>query len=152
MNTPPFDLAKAHRWFAIELNNRAWDLVEKADRTDAETAEMIHAAHAAAFHWSKAGTEINAVRALNLLATVYASAGRAASASEYAQESFAALEQLSEPATAFDRAAIVGSLAQTATLTGRFNDAEVHYDAAAKLWSELEPDDRAVLERLYGRR
>ena len=33
MPAPPFDLAQAHRWFAIEFNNQAWELVEKPSRS-----------------------------------------------------------------------------------------------------------------------
>lgn len=50
MNPPPFDLAQAHRWFAIALNNTAWELVELPERTDEQAQRMIHAAHAACYH------------------------------------------------------------------------------------------------------
>ncbi|NJM49445.1 MAG: hypothetical protein HC860_27425 [Alkalinema sp. RU_4_3] len=40
MSQPPFDVAVAHRWFAVEFNNRAWDLVEKTDRTADEAVEI----------------------------------------------------------------------------------------------------------------
>ena len=56
------ELQKWHRWFAVESNNRAWRLSEAASRSDAEDNEMLNAAHAAAFHWSKVGTEIHAAR------------------------------------------------------------------------------------------
>jgi hypothetical protein len=48
----PEDLARWHRWFAIECNNGAWPLADLARRTDAEQDEMLNAAHAAAWHWS----------------------------------------------------------------------------------------------------
>ena len=80
MSTPPFDLAQAHRWFAIECNNEAWDLVEKADRAPPETQRMISAAHAAALHWGAVGNALNRLRAENLLAAVYSAAGEAAPA------------------------------------------------------------------------
>lgn len=34
--------------------NHVWALLEKPDRTTAETDEMIHATHASRFHWSQA--------------------------------------------------------------------------------------------------
>lgn len=148
MTAPPFDLAKANRWFAIELNNRAWDLIEKKDRTADETAEMLHAAHASTYHWSQAGTAINAVRALNLLSTAYAAAGRAEWAWEYATAGRTALEKLTEGVTPFDRGATAGALAHAAALARR-SDAPDLRRAALDAWSPLEPDDRAVLERLY---
>ena len=37
MTAHPFDLAKAHRWFAVEFNNLAWELYELPARTAEET-------------------------------------------------------------------------------------------------------------------
>ena len=44
-----------HKKLGIDLFNATWDLIDKADRTEAENFEMIHAAHASAYHWLKAG-------------------------------------------------------------------------------------------------
>ena len=65
MPEAPFDLAQAHRWFAIEFNNQAWDLVEKVNRTADETQQMIHAAHASILHWQSAGNALNGVLPLS---------------------------------------------------------------------------------------
>ena len=151
MSAAPFDLAKANRWFAIELNNRAWDLLEKRDRSEAETAEMIHAAHASTYHWGQAGTGIHAVRARNLLATVYVAAGCGQSAWGYAQEGLRALDGLQEDSTPFDRGAILGSLAQSARLIGKESESQRYFLDADSIWQGLEPDERALLERLYPR-
>jgi len=64
-----------HRYFAIENNNRAWDLAAKAGRSADEAMEMLNAAHAAALHWSVVGTELNHMRARTLLAEVHALMG-----------------------------------------------------------------------------
>ena len=34
MTQPPFDVQRAHRWFAVELNNLAWEIVEADSRTE----------------------------------------------------------------------------------------------------------------------
>ena len=53
--TNPGDLdAAAHRRLGVDLYNYTWTLIEKADRTAAETDEMIHAAHASRWHWARA--------------------------------------------------------------------------------------------------
>ena len=72
------ELQKWHRWFAVESNNRAWRLSESASRSAAEDNEMLNAAHAAAFHWSKVGTEIHAARVDMLLGHVHALLGHGA--------------------------------------------------------------------------
>src|SRR5207244_3594394 len=59
--------------------NDTWTLIEKADRTAAETDEMIHAAHASRWHWARAeGSEIaNLARGEWQCSRVYATLGRA---------------------------------------------------------------------------
>ena len=89
MNEPPFDRPKAHRWFAVQLNNRAWDLLESAGRSDAESGEMVHTAHASVFHWLQVGTGANHCRALCLLGNVYAALGRGEEAARYAGQCLA---------------------------------------------------------------
>ena len=50
---PDFDLAAAHRYFAAECFNRAWDLIDKPDRTPEEDQAMIHLNQASLYHWSQ---------------------------------------------------------------------------------------------------
>ena len=51
--------AEAHRFFAIGLNGKTWELLEKPDRTPQEGEVMIHAAHASCYHWLRAGSGLN---------------------------------------------------------------------------------------------
>jgi hypothetical protein len=81
----PDEIAKAHRWFAVECNNRGWDLASQASRTPAEAQEMVFAAHAAAFHWAKVGAPLNFMRADLLLAHAHALTGSPAEALRYAE-------------------------------------------------------------------
>jgi hypothetical protein len=59
MSAPPFELPKAHRWFGIEFNNAAWELVEAPSRTKSETERMLRLAHASCLHWESVGTPAN---------------------------------------------------------------------------------------------
>ena len=79
------DIQAWHRFFAIECNNRAWDLAVKT-RTHQEDREMLNAAHASALHWGVAGDELNHMRAKTLLAEVHALMGFGFSALAYAEE------------------------------------------------------------------
>ena len=56
-----------HKRFAVECNNRAWDLAEKEGRTPDEDSQMLCAAYASSWHWSKIGQPVNAMRADALL-------------------------------------------------------------------------------------
>ena len=150
MTTPPFDLAQAHRWFAVELNNLAWDLVEAATRSPDEVERMIHAAHAACHHWLQVGSPLNHQRALCLLATAYAIAGRIESAVHYSALCLDLSDRNGETQSAFDRATAFGCSSVAAAAAGAHDRAEVFYvqalDAAAKF---EDADDQSVFSRLY---
>src|SRR5574337_1425149 len=77
------------RRLGSEANNRGWALAEKPSRTPDEDAEMLHAAHAARYLWSKIGTDRNFALADLLLGQVHALLGHAHPASEYAERAFA---------------------------------------------------------------
>ena len=51
--TPEFDLAAAHRYFAADCFNKAWELIEKTDRTPAEDDEMLRLSLASHYHWTQ---------------------------------------------------------------------------------------------------
>lgn len=76
--------ADLERYFAVEANNRAWALSVRPRDAD-EDEEMLHAAHAAAWHWKSVGSEINWMRALMLLAEVHALLGHGELALAYAR-------------------------------------------------------------------
>lgn len=74
-----------HRYFAMECNNRAWQLsVEHRDTV--KNREMLNTAHGSAWHWEVVGTDLNRMRAKMLLAEVHALLGHGATALAYARE------------------------------------------------------------------
>ena len=165
MADAPFtDLQRAHRWFAVEMNNLAWDLIEAAGRSPAGTPppadaeRMIHAAHAACIHWQSAGgTPLNELRAQCLLATAYARAGLAESAVRHAERCLALTRELDGRGggdggpTPFDRATAHGCAAAAYHLSGRSDEAAAQSRLARGAAAGLaDADDRQVFERLYG--
>ena len=50
---PGFDTEQAHEFFSTHCFNKAWELIEKTDRTADEAEEMIQLAHASLWHWSQ---------------------------------------------------------------------------------------------------
>ena len=87
-NLSPEEIARSHRWHAVECNNLAWKLSEQAARTPIQDEEMLNAAHAAAFHWAKVGTELNQASAMMLLGHVHAALGAGHTALAYAHQSY----------------------------------------------------------------
>jgi hypothetical protein len=152
MSTPPFDLAKAHRWFGIELNNRAWELIEAPARTAEETSEMLSAAHASRYHWQQVGTPLNRLRGELLVATAYLAADRPELALGYARTALAACELPTSEATPFDRACASGCLACSVARLGQREQATGAYAQALEHAAGFEHvDDRALFEKLYPR-
>lgn len=46
-------ISQTHLIFGPDLYMKTWELLEKKDRTPEETDELLHTAHASAYHWSK---------------------------------------------------------------------------------------------------
>jgi hypothetical protein len=68
--------AAIQRQLGVDLYNSTWTLLEKPDRTAAETDELIHRAHASRWHWARVGADVNLARGEWLCARVYATLGR----------------------------------------------------------------------------
>ena len=150
MAEPPFDVQRAHRWFAVELNNLAWDLLEKADRSADDTERMIHAAHGACFHWLQVGDLLNHLRAQNLLATVYAKAGLADAAVRHAEKCLALSQEAGDRQTPFDLATAYGCAAAAYRAAGHTAQAIAAQQQATAAADQLtDPADRAVFDGLY---
>ena len=148
MSEPPFDVAKAHRWFAVELNNHAWELYELPARTAEETERMIDAAHASVHHWRQVGTLLNALRGQVLLASVYAAAGLAQGAVRHAYGALELLDRADQP-TAFDRASAFASAARAMALAGKAAEASRLTTAAKEALAQLDDEDRRVASQLW---
>lgn len=56
---------------AIDCFNKTWDLIDKADRSNEETLEMIHSAHASRFLWGQVGEPLNFERGEWQISKVY---------------------------------------------------------------------------------
>jgi hypothetical protein len=76
---------EVERTLAVDLFNHVWTLLDKAGRTSEENDEMIHAAHASAYHWSVVGEPVNRARGEWQCSRVYAVLGRAEPALAHAQ-------------------------------------------------------------------
>jgi hypothetical protein len=150
MPEPPFDIQVAHRWFAIELNNLAWDLIENESRTPSDVERMIHAAHASCYHWREAGTPLNQQRAQCLLATAYAAAGYAEAAVRHAERCLELSRENGGEQTTFDLATAHGCAARAHALAGKREEASRHHLQAMEHATRFEhAEDKLVFDTLY---
>jgi DNA-binding transcriptional MerR regulator len=68
--------AEQNRAAGVALFNYVWTLLENEGRTEDQDVEMVHAAHASAYHWMQVGTPANRVRSEWQCSRVYAVLGR----------------------------------------------------------------------------
>lgn len=148
MPEPAFDIPRAHRWFAVECNNEGWDIVEGADRSPEAIERMMHLAHAACFHWSAVGTQLNRQRALDLLAHTYAIAGHGAIALSFAQQALELSEQNAAEQTLFDRAQAFGTMSLALRATGQAKEADVWKHKALAAAETLNAEEQEAIRRL----
>src|SRR5205085_4549260 len=110
--------AEAQRRLGIDLFNKTWTLIEKTDRTREEDDEMIHCAHASAYHWQQVGTKANRARSEWQCSRVYAVLGRAEPALEHARRCLELVEDNPEAMEAFDLPAAYEALARAHLVAG----------------------------------
>jgi len=152
MPTPPFDVPQASRWFGIEFNNAAWDLVEAASRTVEETERMLRLAHASCLHWESIGTPANEQRGLVLLAMAHAVAGLGARAVVLAEHCLGVGKAHDDLLTPFDRAAAAACMATALRSRGESAVAMEWDRKSQSLSATLDEDDRAAIQRMLGAR
>jgi DNA-binding transcriptional MerR regulator len=147
---PMIDLDRAsHRELAVALFNHVWSLMEVADRTPAQNDELIHAAHASRFHWSRAeGSQaVNLGRGEWQCSRVYAVLGRGEPAIWHARRCLAYAETPEGGQEDWDLAAAYEAMARAYAVAGDLaTAAEWKAKAAAALDAVADQDDRDVIE------
>ena len=111
--------ADAHRSLAAELFNHVWTLLETEDRSPDQDAEMIHAAHASVYHWTRADPpDVRQRRAVGewQCSRVYATLGRAEPALFHAGRCLALAE--GEGVEDWVRAAAAEAMARASRVAG----------------------------------
>jgi DNA-binding transcriptional MerR regulator len=138
-----------HRQLGVDLYNSTWTLLEKADRTPAETDELIHRAHASRWHWGQVGElggPVNLARGEWLCSRVYALLGRGEPGVWHARRCV----EINEAAGNgdWDIASAYEAMARALLVSGdRAGAAEWKAKATAALAGIAEADDREVIEK-----
>ena len=134
------------RELGIELFNRTWALMESPDR---DPDELLHCAHASAYHWLVADGAAPANRARSewQCSRVYALLGRAEPALHHARRCLEICESAPDEIEEFDLPFAYEALARAHAVAGD--------DAAAREWRDrartgaeriADEDDRVLLE------
>ncbi len=83
----PFEIADAHRYFAVDCFNKAWDLIDQSERTPDEDQQMIGLGQASLWHWARREdcTDRNLSVGCWQVSRIYALVGQADEARRYGQ-------------------------------------------------------------------
>lgn len=137
-----------HREMAIQSWGRTWQLLEKADRTEDEIAELAEAAHASRWHWRHAGAGVHAQRGEWMLGRMYCETGVPSAAAWHLKLCEALTEAHAPELEDFDFAFVLALRARVAAVSGDLATAAAEYAAAEAAGRRLAKDgDRAEFAR-----
>jgi hypothetical protein len=141
-----------HRWFAVELNNSTWDLIEAGlseQSPRAEQEQALYAAYASTYHWMHAGTVANQGRGEHLIATVAVATGLLDVAARHAERYAELIAAHPAAFEDWDRAFAAEVIARVASRKGSEDAARLKDEARALAEAVAGPEDRRIcLERL----
>jgi hypothetical protein len=138
---------ETHRRLGADLFNKTWTLMEKDSRTAAEDDELIHCAHASAYHWLQVGTAANRARSEWQCSRMYTVLGRAEPALRHARRCFEICA--SEPGALedWDLPFAYEALARAHALAGDAAESSRCVEQARSLAAAVvDDDDRALIE------
>lgn len=137
-----------HRSLAVALFNDCRRLLEKTERSAEEDDELLHAAHASAYHWLKAPEcePKNRARSEWLCSRVYAVLGRAEPALNHAERCLAFAEDHADNMDDWDLAFAYEALARAHRVAGD-EPASSRYERLAREAAEQieDAEDRQVV-------
>jgi len=136
-----------HRRLGVDLFNKAWTLMEKAGRTEAEDDELVHCAHASAYHWLHVGTPANRARSEWQCSRMYTVLGRAEPALHHARRCLELCESNPDALEDWDLPFAHEALARAYGIAGDDEEASRHAALAGELGGRIaDPEERQLLE------
>jgi hypothetical protein len=138
------------RWFAVELNNGTWDLIdnglsELSPRDEQELA--LYGAYAAAYHWLQAGTVANHGRAESCVAAVAVAIGQLDVAQRHADRYAELIDAHPAAFADWDRAFCAEALARIASRTGRSDAGQLKAEAQRLTDAVENPEERRICQQ-----
>lgn len=137
---PKFDMEAAHKYFAANCFNQAWDLIEKEDRSPEDDEQMIRLAQASMWHWTQRDdrTDTNLSVGYWQLSRIYALLGRVESARRYGKLSL----KLAGDSKPFYQGYAHEALARTEMVAGDLKRMSEHL-SKARAHAEQVPDEES---------
>ena len=136
-----------HRQLGVDLYNDAWRLLGK-ERTPEEDDELIHQAHASAYHWLQAPEcePKNRARSEWLCSRVYAILGRGEPALHHAERCLAIVEANPDDVEEWDLPFAYEALARAHGVVGNAEEAKRHERLAREATDAVtDEEDKEIL-------
>lgn len=138
-------LSEAHKHFAQSFNGRVWELLQKPTRSPSENDEMLHAAHACAYHWQFVGTAVHLQRGEWLISHVHVVLGHAKEALRHAERCFELTNSNKELMQDFDLAYAFEGMARAHAMLGDHKMAKEFFDLAQQSGNAIaNEEDRSI--------
>ncbi len=136
--------AELHEYFSKHCYNQAWELIDKTDRSEEETEEMVHYALASLFHWSKREDCTDRHKSIGCwqVSRCYTLASELEQAERYGNLCL----EFSENEEPFYLGYAHEALARVHALTGNTKEKEKHLNIAGDLSEKIK--DKEEKERL----
>lgn len=143
---PSFDVLAAHKYFAAECFNRAWDLIDRTLRTPADEEQMLLRAFASFYHWTQRPDCTAENRSISLwqISRVYALLGQVGNARRYAEQCRAESDSPDLPLYCLGFA--YEALARTEMVAGNRERQQAHLARAHQIAEQItDEEDRKQL-------
>jgi hypothetical protein len=139
-----FTIREFHAALGPALFNKVWEIIDNPERTKEDVDEMVHAAHASWYHWSKVGTVVNLARGEWLISRVYTVVNRSECALHHGER---CLEICVENGIGdFDIAFAYEAVARAHFVSGRLDLARESVLKALEAAEVVaDPEDRALV-------
>jgi DNA-binding transcriptional MerR regulator len=138
---------ETQRRLAADCFNKTWTLMEKQDRTRAEDDEMLHCAHASAYHWHQVGTAANRARGEWQCSRVYTVLGRTEPALHHARRCLEIVEASPSEMEEWDLPAAYEALGRAYSVAGNVEESRRYVELGREATAKIEDeDDRKQME------
>lgn len=143
------DEGDLQRWFGVQLNNAAWDVIDGGDvavMSEEEAERLLYSAYASTYHWMQVGTVANRARGEHLISRTALHVGRHDLALHHADRCLTLVETHPGEVEDWDLAFALEALARARAAAGD-PAAPSTLERALQVAAEVrDPADRAIVE------
>lgn len=138
---PEFDQSAAHKFFATDCFNKAWDLIDKPERTAEEDEEMVRLSLTSHWHWTQRDdcSQTNISVGYWQTSRIYALLGQADNALRYGQLCLIVSQQANVPP--FFLGYAYEALARAESLSGDSPALKSYLQEANNIADQIEDND-----------